>query len=136
MDTVYLSKDMTVAAGAGEDHYFTLPSGGTKWMIEKITIVPRVAVAANGTNHWTLAIKNTDAEAGTPDASMGGLTTDSGESGAISLAVNDKVVITPTANHIVSAGGSLLLDLDGGGTPPAAFDASFLFELRKLRAPA
>lgn len=119
---------------AAEDYYLPMPADSSPYSVVSAVFLPSAAVAAHGSNHWTIALKATDGEAGTPGSSMGGFTTDSGSSG-ISLAVNDKVAISLTAgNAQIDAGGSVLIDIDEGGTADA-LEGVFLLGLQK-RPPA
>ena len=120
-----------------QDHYLPVPGAGTDYLVERVTFIPRVAVTANGTNYWTVALNATDGEAGSPAASFGGWTTDSDVVGYVAHAVNDKIVVTPTTGlDMVTAGGSILINIDEGGTAASAFDGVFLAELRKIPSPA
>lgn len=133
MDTLILHYRATIAGGGGsEDHYIPVPAIG-RYRVVRAAFLPRVAVAAHATNTWTAALKATDGEAGTPGSSMGGWTTDSDDADTQAHVVNDKIALSITAaNAEVTGGGSILFDIDEGGTAATAFDGVLQIELRKL----
>lgn len=133
MDTQTLQYRATIAGGGGdEQHYIPVPSTG-RYRVVGASFLPRVAVAANATNHWTATLKATDGEAGTPGSSMAGWTTDSDDADTQAHVVNDKIVLSITpANAEVAGGGSIEFEITEGGTAAAAFDGMLQVEIVKM----
>ncbi len=135
MNTEYIYYHLLVAASGSDDSteaYVPIPADSSPYEVVSAVFVPNVAVTAHGSNHWTVALKATDGEAGTPGASMGGFSTDSGSGGA-SLAAGDKVAITVSAAAAQAvAGGAIQIDVNEGGTAPANLDGCLCIGIRKL----
>lgn len=129
MVTTYLSHYVAGITAAG-DRYLPMPADSSPYEVVSAVFLPWAAVAASDSNAWTVALKSTDGEAGTPGASMGGFNTTAASGAA--LAVNDKVAITVTAaNAQIPAGGSILIDVDETGTADA-LEGVFVIGVRKL----
>lgn len=137
MKTQYIYFPLTVAASGSDDdadYFLPIPPDGAPYDVVSAVFMPRLAYTASDTNFWTVALKATDGEAGTPGSSMGGFQTTA--TGGISLAAGDKVPITiATANAHVAAGGGIQIDVNEDGTASANLDGVLCLGIRK-RYPA
>ncbi len=129
--SMVLTKDITIAGGGGsQDHYLAIPDDGD-WRVVSVVFVPRVAVAQHATNIWTVQIQATDGAAGTPESSMGGWSTVTTTGTAHVVNTIIEPTITSALAELVAT-GTILFNIDEGGTAATAFDGTFTVQLYKI----
>ncbi|MGA0848314.1 MAG: hypothetical protein ACO3RX_00035 [Chthoniobacterales bacterium] len=137
MNISFIPYALSVAVSGGDDSaefYIPVPADGSPYAVVSAVFLPDTAVTASNTNNWTVALKATDGEAGSPGSSMGGFNT-TVATGA-SLAVGDKVAISVDASLAqIVAGGAIQIDVDEAGTAPAALSGTLMIGIQK-RPPA